>query len=64
MELQEASLELQEAILELQEELQEAIVSVQGLKTTVLLVFSMKIKVLGGPGRGFRGRLFNGVKRC
>jgi hypothetical protein len=37
-------------------ELQEAILSVQRLKTLILLVFSMKMEVLGSPGRGFRGQ--------
>ena len=53
LELQEAILELQEAIVELQEttvEHQEAILRVQRLRTLILLVFAMKIEVLGSPG--------------
>ena len=55
-----------EAILELLEtivELQEAIVSVQGLKNIVLLGFSLKSEGFWGPRERFWGTKVCGVKR-
>ena len=53
LELQQTILEVQEAILELQEatvELQDTNVNVQRVKTLILLIFSVKMKVWGVLG--------------